>query len=141
MLEIDYTVFIQVANFLVLLLLLNILLYTPIRGILAKRREQETALKNSTEDFQSQADQNEKSIEQGRVEARKTGVTEKEGIKSSGHEKEQGILQDAISTADEKLENARKEIDAKIDDVRKSLEDQVALFSNDLAEKILGRSI
>ena len=62
MLEIDYTVFIQVANFLVLLLLLNILLYKPIRGILAKRREQETALKNSTEDFQSQADQNEKSI-------------------------------------------------------------------------------
>lgn len=139
MLSVDTTLLIQIANFLVLLFLLNIFLFKPIRGILTKRNEEEGALKGSIEDFQARAEQNEKGVEEGKVQARKEGVSEKDGIKAQGLEKEQNILQEALAAAEEKIGIARKDMDAKMDDVRKALEDQMAAFSNELAEKILGR--
>ena len=141
MLEPNYTLFIQIANFLILLFLLNIFLFKPIRGILVKRHEEENGLQSSIDDYQSRADQNEKGVEEGRVQARKEGVKEKDSLKELGLQKEQGILQDAMYAAEEKIGNARKDVDAKMADVRKSLEDQIAVFSNELAEKILGRNV
>lgn len=141
MLEIDKTLFIQIANFLLLLFFLNILLYKPIRGILAKRSEEQNSLQKSIDEYQTRSDQSEKGIEEGKLRARKEGATEKEGLKGQGLEKERGILHKASTAAEEKKVNARKDMEAKISDVRSSLEDQVAVFSHELAEKILGRSL
>ena len=141
MLSVDYTLFIQIANFLVLMFFLNIILYRPIRGILAKRHEEEASLKRSIDDFQSRAGQNERGIEEGKIRTQKEGAVEKEGVKGQGLEKEKGILQEASSLAEQKLGNARRELEAKVADVRRSLEADVALFSTELAEKILGRDI
>ncbi len=141
MLSVDLTLLIQIANFLVLLLLLNIFLFKPIRGILAKRNEEESALQESIDSFQSRGDESEKGVIEGQTKARKEGVTEKDSLKGQGREKEQGILQEAASAAEEKIGTAKKDMEAKMADVRKSLEDQVSAFSNELAEKILGRSV
>ncbi|SPD74866.1 ATP synthase B/B' CF(0) [uncultured Desulfobacterium sp.] len=137
----DVTLFIQIANFLILMFVLNIILYRPIRGILAKRRDEEAALKTSIDDYQGRADKDEKGIEEGKIKTRKEGAIEKDKIKGQSLEKERGILQEASSLAEQKLGNARKELDAKVADVRKSLEAEVAVFSTELAEKILGREI
>ena len=40
MVSIDYTVFLQIINFLLLIFILNLLLYKPIMGILEKRQKQ-----------------------------------------------------------------------------------------------------
>ena len=141
MLSVDYTLFIQIANFLILLLLLNIFLYRPIRGILARRHGEESSLKEAIEGYQGQAEQNEKGIEEGKIQARKEGSSEKDSLKGQGLEKERGILQEASSAAEGKIGSARKDLEAKMGEVRKSLEDQVAAFSNELAEKILGRGV
>ena len=141
MLSVDNTLFIQIVNFLVLLLLMNIFLFKPIRGILAKRNEEEGSLKGSIDTYQARAEQSEKDVEEGKVQARQEGVSEKDGIKGQGLEKEKNILQEALAASEEKIGIARKDMDAKMDDVRKALEDQVAAFSNELAAKILGRSV
>jgi F-type H+-transporting ATPase subunit b len=152
MLEIDYalwplfgdhigTLWIQLASFLVLLFILNIILYKPIRGVLAKRDEETNSLQRTIEDYLSRSEQNENIIEEAKVQARKEGSAEKENLKGQGIEEEKGILQEAASSAEEKVGIAKKEIEMKIADVQKSLEDQLAVFSNELAEKVLGRSI
>jgi len=141
LLEINFTVLIQVANFLLLLFLLNIILFKSIRGVLAKRDEETNSLQRAIEDYLSRSEQNENSIEDGKVHARKEGSAEKESLKALGVEEERGILQEAASSAEEKVGIAKKEIEMKIADVQKALEDQVTVFSNDLAEKVLGRSI
>ena len=141
MLEINTTVFIQIANFLLLLLLLNIILYRPIRRILTKRNEETNSLQKMIEDFHDRSERNENSIEDGMVLARKEGLTEKEGFKGEGLEEEKGILQKASSSVEEKIGQAKEEMEAKMADVRKSLEGQIADFSKELAEKILGRGI
>lgn len=141
MLKIDFSLFVQIANFLLLLLLMNIFLFKPIRKILARRKEEINSLEGTIEGYQNRSDQDEKGIEEGTILARKEGHKEKENLKGQGLELEKGVLQKANSSAEEKIGNAKQEIENKITDVRKALEDQVASFSEELAEKILGRSI
>jgi F-type H+-transporting ATPase subunit b len=147
MLQIDFslwppgTLWIQVANFLMLLLLMNIFLYRPIRKMLTQRRAETSSLEGSIEDFLSRSGQNEKSIEDGLVLARKEGYMEKEGLRGQGLEAEKALLQKAGAEAEEKIRNAREEMEKKMIDVRKTLQDQVAAFSEELAEKILGRGV
>jgi F-type H+-transporting ATPase subunit b len=141
MLEINSTFFFQIGNFLLLLLLLNIVLFRPIRRIMIRRDEELDSLQKSIEDYQGRSEQNEKNIEEGMVLARKDGFAVKEKLKGTGLEEEKLVLQGANSSVEEKLGKAKSEMEMKMADVRKALEDQVAGFSTELAEKILGRSI
>lgn len=141
MLEINSTFFFQIGNFLLLLLLLNIILFRPIRRIMIRREEEVNSLQKAIEDYQGRSEQNEKNIEEGMVLARKDGFAEKEKLKGTALEEEKAILQGAGSSVEQKLGKAKSEMEMKMADVRKALEDQVTGFSTELAEKILGRSI
>jgi len=141
MLNIDGTLFLQIVNFLVLLFILNLILFRPIRRVLAQREEEMNSRQKTIDDFQGLAEKNEKGIEEGIVQARKEGYAEKEAFKSQGLEEEKEILQEAGAGVEQKLSVAKKEIETKIADAREALEDQIAGFSDELAQKILGRSI
>jgi F-type H+-transporting ATPase subunit b len=141
MLEINYTLAIQIANFLVLLFLLNLILYKPIRRILEQRNEEIRALETTALEYQDLSLEREKGIEAGMIEARKAGHSEKEGLKAQGTEEERKILEKANSTAQQRIGQARGDTESKMAEVRKALEDQVAVFSRELAGKILGRGV
>ena len=141
MLNIDGTLFLQIANFLVLLLILNFILFRPIRRVLARRADEMNSRQKTIDDYQEQAEKNEKGIEEGVVQARKEGYTEKEALKTQGLEGDREILQEAGGGVEQKLNAAKKEIASKIAVARETLEGQVANFSDELAQKILGRSI
>ncbi len=141
MLEINFTLLLQVITFLLLVFLLNIILYRPIRKILAQRSEETDSLQGMIDEFQHRSEEGEKGIEEGMLQARKEGYVEKENLKGDGLEQEKGILQVANSRLEEKIGGARKELEKKISAARRALEGEMTNFSNELAEKILGRSI
>lgn len=141
MIEIDFSLLVQIINFLLLLLLMNIFLFKPIRKILNRRNEETNSLVGSIEDYQNRSAQDENSIQEGMILARKEGYKEKENLKGQGLDAEKTLLQKANSSAEEKIGKAKKELEQRTVDVRKALDDQVASFSEELAEKILGRSI
>jgi F-type H+-transporting ATPase subunit b len=141
MLNIDGTLILQIANFLVLLLILNLLLFKPIRRILSQREQEMDSRRKTIDDYQGRVAQKEKDIEEGKVQARKDGFSTKESLKNQGLEEEKGILQEAGAAVEKKLDSARKDIEAKMVAAREALEGQVAGFSKDLAQKILGRSV
>ena len=147
MLEIQYSLWppgslwIQVANFLLLIFLLNIILYRPIRKILGERRGEMGSFESAIEDFRNKSTRYEKDLHESEIGARREGHQEKEALKSEGLEEEKGLLDEVTSTAEEKISKAKEEIEHRALDVRKSLEAEVADFSKDLAEKILGRSV
>lgn len=141
MLDINYTLVIQLGNFLLLLFLLNIFLYRPIRRILAQRNEEVNSLQKMIEDYQNSSEQNEKGIEENMIQARKEGFGEKENLRGQGQKEEQGILEEANAKVEEKMGKTKEEMDSKMAAVRKALQDQTAAFSMELAEKILGRTI
>ena len=137
----DYTLFIQIANFLLLLVLLNAILYRPIRRILKTRREEMDAFQNKIQDLGGKISGYTKRIQEGTAEARKEGLKERESLKKNGQEEEKQMLREASSKASGKIGDARKEMDEKLKGVRLSLEREMALFSKELAEKVLGRSL
>ena len=141
MLSIDGTMILQIANFLVLLVVMNIILYKPIRGILAKRDEEMASRQQVIDDYQNIVKSDEEAIESGMVSARKEGYQEKESLKDLGQEEEKGVLQEAGAAVERKLTAAKQEIEAKVTAARETLESEITGFSNELAEKILGRSV
>jgi len=141
MLNIDGTLILQIANFIVLLFILNLILFKPIRRILSQRAEEMSSRQKTIDDYQGRAEQTEKNIEEGKVQARKEGYAMKEALKSQGLEEEKGLLRDAGATVEQKLDAAKKEIGAKVAAAREALKGQIAGFSEELAQKILGRSI
>lgn len=141
MLSANGTLFIQIANFLLLLFFLNLLLYKPIRQILAQRRQQMGSLEQAVSDYLERSNRNEKAIQESIVEARKEGFTAKEALKGEAHKEELGILQEASGAVSRKMTAAKTDLDAKMENMRAELQAQVAAFSKDMAEKVLGRTL
>lgn len=141
MLEINFTILLQIFTFLLLVFFLNIILFRPIRKILTRRNEETNSLQTMIDELQNRSEENEKGIEQGMAQARKEGYVEKENFKGQGLKEEKGIIQVASTTVEEKIASARKEMEKKIAEARKGLEGEMTDFSNELAEKILGRAI
>jgi F-type H+-transporting ATPase subunit b len=141
MLDINVTLFFQVANFLILLFLLNIILYRPIRKVLGQRKDEMDSLSGLLEEFQTKSEQYGKELNENIINARKEAFQKKEEIKGEGLEQERTALQEAGSQAEGKITEARGEIKKSLVSARESLQAEVEGFSKDLAEKILGRSI
>ena len=137
----NFTLVFQIANFLFLLFILNIILYRPIRKILGQRGNEVVSFQEMIEDFQSRSEKGAKSLEENMADARSQGFKEKENLKRAGSEEEKVMLQQAISSAEEEIGKAKGEIDQDTAQARRSLEEEVRVFSQELAEKILGRSI
>ena len=137
----NFTVFFQIANFLLLLLILNFTVYRPIRRILGQRGDEFLSFQGMIEDFQNRSEKDAKTLEENMASARSEGFKEKENLKNAGLEEEKVTLQGAISSADEKIDKAKGEIDRDAAQARQSLEEEVKVFSKELAEKLLGRSI
>ena len=141
MLNPDSTLIIQIINFLFLLIILNIILYRPIRKILNKRREKIESFENMIENFSEKSAKNSEKLKTNIIGAKRTGLKEKEIHKQEGIDSEKGMVQDALSSANEKIGKAKEDIEKKILQARESLESEISIFSKELAEKIMGRSI
>ncbi|MEW6668255.1 MAG: ATPase [Thermodesulfobacteriota bacterium] len=141
MLKIDYSLFIQIANFLVLLLLLNIILYRPIRRILKQRKDEMDGLELRASNLQARAAKDSKTLEESVSGARREGYKEKESLKAEALEAEKKMYQGATAEAGDKLNLSRREAEQKLAEIRQGLVQEVDLFSKELAEKILGRSL
>jgi F-type H+-transporting ATPase subunit b len=141
MISINVTFFIQMANVLILVFLMNLLLYRPIRRIVAQRNqfvgEQQAAIDLAEAEVAAAIEKLNTSI----GEARKMGRERIQQIKSSAYEQEKALMQGASENAAKQVQVTRAEIESDIKKARKQLKGQVKAFSVELAQKILGRNI
>lgn len=141
MINLDIVLVIQAVNFLVLLFLLNIFLYKPIRKILADRDAEIVASKDKTlavdQDVREKIAQYEQKLSE---------------VKADATEKRNALLQAAREEEARLLEAARKDAAAKLAKIRESVEQEAAQaeaflkaqadsLSNRICEKVLGRSM
>ncbi|MBW2060779.1 MAG: ATPase [Deltaproteobacteria bacterium] len=141
MIEINASLFIQVVNFLLMLLVLNYLLYRPIQGVLRQRREKIDGFESDIERLIEKAENRQIEIEARIDEARQEGFSKKEEVKGQGLEEEKRVLDEANTRAEEALHKIREQISEEIVVAREALKADLEAFSADLAQKILGRSL
>jgi F-type H+-transporting ATPase subunit b len=141
MIDLNYTLLIQIINFLVLIFVLNLLLYKPILKIMGRRQEtisaSEEEVKNLNETIEARMAEYEAKIRDAKVSA-------------MGQRNE--ILQQGTAVGKEMMDGAKKEIAGMMDDFQQKLNaemekaksilhNQSKLISKEIAEKVLGRSI
>jgi F-type H+-transporting ATPase subunit b len=140
MIDLDYTFFVQLVNFLITLTVLNLILFRPIRGVIKKRAEVMKEKMTSIETFTTQAESklaNYKAALSGaRIEAQQVRVT----LKAEGVATEASVLAAAGSEAAGKIAAARKEIDGEKQAALKALQNKVAGYASSVAEKVLSRA-
>lgn len=140
MIDLDYTFFVQLVNFMVILTVLNLILYRPIRGIIKKRAEVMSQKLGTIEDFAAKAEAKLESykvaLSGARVEAQQLRVT----LKAEGVAVESSVLAEAGAEATEKVAAARKEIDGQKQTALKALRGEVATYAKNVADKVLSKA-
>ncbi len=141
MISVDYTLFIQMANFIALIFILNAILYKPIRKILIERKKKIQGYKEGIEGLQRDASETDETFQAKISEARQQGVQEKEALKQTGQEEEKRLIDEINQKAQAELEAVRAQIAKDAEDARRGLEKEIKVFSAAIAEKILGRAV
>ena len=137
----NYSVFIQLINFILLLIVLNFVVYKPIRGILAKRRDKIAGLNGDITTNTEGVKSKEEELEALRLEANKQGARAREELKGEGQAEERKLIDAATAEMEASVAKVRAEVAEDIGRARDELKGQVQAFGASLAQKILGRSI
>jgi len=137
----DSSLIIQIANFLLIIWILNLILYRPIRDILRQRKEKIEGLELRIETYNEDAQKKDEAFASGIQEARAKGLKEKETLLQAAAEEEKQIIADVNAKAQAELAEIRKKIVKDAEAARASLQEKVDEFANDICQKILGRKV
>jgi len=141
MISVDYTFFIQMANFIALIFILNAILYKPIRKILIERKKKIQGYEEGIEGLQRDASEKEETFQAKIGEAKTKGFQEKEALKQTGQEEEKQLISEINQKAQAELEAVRGQIAKDAEVARRGLQRDIKVFSAAIAEKILGRAV
>lgn len=137
----DWTLFIQIANFLILIWVLNLILYRPIRNVLIRRQEKINGLEESIDVSHRDVQEKEQAFASGIREARMKGLEKKEVLLSEAAEEEKKILAKINEKAQADLAEVREKLAGEKDSVRAELMQKIDDFAQTIGQKILGRAI
>jgi F-type H+-transporting ATPase subunit b len=141
MIDINITLVIQMANFFLLVFLLNIVLYRPIRAIIAKRNQVMAERQQGIEQADLAAASAVREFEEKVHEARNLGRQKVQELKEVAYENEKDLLREASEASAKVLDDIRQKVKKDIAAARKRLRAQIQAFSIDVAQKVLGRSV
>lgn len=135
MIDLDATLFIQLANFLITLVVLNFLLIKPVREQIASRKALTTGYADSIEKFSAAASEKLSGYEAALADARANAAQAREAITAQGAAREQELLQTAHADAGAYLQSSREQTAKDAQAAMKTLLSQV----NDLAAKAMSK--
>jgi F-type H+-transporting ATPase subunit b len=139
--ELNLSFVIQLINFGILVLVLNVFLYKPIRKVLADRRQVIDSAREKTvsvdAEVQGKMAQYEARLHAAKAEA---GTRRAEALKLAQVE-ETAVLEKARKQASESLASIRQRVAKEAGEARELLKKQAEVLSGDICEKILGRNL
>lgn len=141
MIKLDWTLFLQFANFMILMVVLNALLFKPLRAALQARREAIESSKAKVHDIDEQVQAQIARYEAQLQEARLQGAQERATLRKAGQEEEARILGAANQTAAVKLQTIKEQIQEEAGTARQALRNETEALAREIAGKVLGRAI
>jgi len=136
----DISLVYQMINFLVLLFMLNLVLYKPIRKVLLERKAKVEGLENGVEKASADLDSQKDSYKNGLKEARSRGLKEKEVFVEAASKEEQEIIDQINKKAQASLAQIKEQVATETEQARKALQGEVEAYAKAIGEKILGRA-
>ncbi len=140
MVSVDGSLFIQIANFIFLIFILNVVLYKPIRKVLTQRKEKITGLEERIDTFGKDVKEKDDAFSLGIKEARAKGLNEKGVLLQEAADEEREIIEKINKKAQANLAEIRAKIAKDVGNVSESLRQEVDSFAKSIGQKILGRA-
>jgi F-type H+-transporting ATPase subunit b len=140
MINLDITFFIQLVNFLIVLTVLNLILYRPIRGILKKRAQEMSERLAAVEGFADQADAKMASYRESLSQARQDAQGVRVTFREEGVTREKEIVEQASEEAGVKLAAAKETIATEKQAAMDALKGEVTRFAKEASKKILSKA-
>lgn len=141
MIKLDWTLLLQFVNFMILMVVLNALLFKPLRAALQARKETIEGAKAKVQDIDEQVQAQIARYEAQLQEARQQGGQERSALRKTGQEEEARILGDANRNAAEKLQTITAQIQQEADTARQALRNETEALAKEIAGKVLGRAV
>jgi F-type H+-transporting ATPase subunit b len=141
MIDIDWTLYAQLINFLLLVFLLNVVLFRPIRAIIKERQAKLLAQEAEINLLSDQGHSLEDEIKEKLAEARRAGAGARESLKQEGAQAEATLLEEVKKQVEMEWATVEKKIKADMAKAREALQTQTQSFAQLLATKILGREL
>lgn len=141
MIDFNYTILIQFANFLILLILLNFLLFKPVLKAIGKREKTIGSLFEKAESTKEEAKMMEKSYEDSAKEKKKPILEAKDATLAEARTASMHIIEKARTGLADELSHLRSDIERDSKKVYDTLKVDVERLSHDAAQKILRRSL
>lgn len=141
LISIDGSLFIQIGNFLLTIFALNQLLYKPIRGILAKRKETITGSQTSISALAEEAKGKDQAYANGLKVARAEAIKKKEAVLQEVAEREKAMMDEVSRKAQAELTRSKEKIEEEKQAIRAALLKDVDQYANLIGQRILGRAI
>ncbi len=141
MIDLDYSLFAELIGYLILLVILNAILYKPIRRLLAERASRMASIQSNAEKYERNAEQLLKDFDMKLAEARASGQGAMEKLKQGAREEEHQLSEASNKEADARKQELMAELTSEIDAARKDLMAKVEAFAMDISQKLLGRAI
>jgi F-type H+-transporting ATPase subunit b len=137
----DWSVSIQIVNFLFLIFALNLLLYRPIRRILKARKEKTQGMEQAIQGADQSVLEKEAAFAKAIRDARARGLKEKETMILAAAAEERRLMEGINAKAQADLEEMRRKIQADAETARHSLQQEIGVFAGQITQKILGRAV
>ena len=141
MISIDYTMLVQMVNFLLLIVILNLLLYKPILGIIDRRKKQEQDTEEEIKRLNKSVEERMAAYEDKLRQAKTDALEKKIEIIKEGGERAKDLIEAAKSQIPGMMEQFHGEMNKEVTEARGILTGQSRNISLEIAEKLLGRSL
>ncbi|HOI72518.1 MAG TPA: ATP synthase F0 subunit B [Syntrophales bacterium] len=141
MIDIDYTLWIQLVNFIVLIFILNVLLYKPILGIMEKRKQQFDGARDEVRTLHESVEKKMAEYEEAVRKAKQAAMEQKAEYVKEGAEEARKIVDAVRGVIPKMMEEFQGKMNREIEEARGVLKNQSQRLSLEIAEKVLGRSL
>ena len=139
--NLDLAFFIQIINLGILVLVLNVMLYKPLRGVLDKRRLEIEAACERTASVDQVVQEKVALYEAGLRDAKADVGARRAELLKEAQAEEAALTENARKEAAVSLESIRERVARESGEARELLRRQADALSGQICEKILGRSL
>lgn len=141
MVSLDYTILIQMANFILLIFILKKLLYVPILGVMNERKERMEADDGDVKRLNQEVEQKFSEYEEKMRLAKLDAMEQRNTVVKEGADLAKSMIDAVRNEIPALMEQFNARIAGEVDAARTVLHSQSRKISLEIAEKVLGRGI
>lgn len=141
LISINETLIVQLVSFLVFMLIMKKIMYTPLRSAIGERETYIEDIRRDISDAQKKIDQYQKDLARKRSKVQDEAFEVQRQIENAGQKEADKIFEATRENVQALKQNIQKEIDAEITEARKGLETESNLLATQIMEKILDRRL